>query len=124
MTFIGCDGTSFESVDQLTIEGAWFMGQNNRVTLLTVDECNMKVTDTDFRHNNIIAGTMRSFGPSIGGALIVSNSTLTVDNCQFVGNGANIGGAIFSESSSSVTISDCYFFSNRATSCVYVLCSG
>ena len=33
----------------------------------------------------------------VGGALIVTNSTLVCDFCQFNGNTANVGGAIFSQ---------------------------
>ena len=58
---------------------------------------------------------------SVGGALIVNHSTLVIDNCQFEGNRANIGGAIFSVMESNITISNSEF---QATGSDNELCFG
>ena len=115
MTFVGCGGTRFESVDELSIENSRFFGQGNRATLLTMLGCNAIFTKTYFLSNK--AGSARLFSTCVGGALILSNSNVAINNCQFEENNAKIGGAIFSESRSNITITNSHFISNHATDC-------
>ena len=62
---------------------------------------------------------------TVGGALIVTNSTLTIDNCMFDRNSANVGGATFIESKSKVFIKNSDFTFNHATGCHHSnLCLG
>ena len=107
LTFIGCDDTRVESVDKLTIEGSRFLGQDNSGTPLVIVECDtVNMTETIFLSNEMgryqhevryLQATLdypESFSARVGGALIVTHSTLTIDSCQFEGNGANIGGCL------------------------------
>ena len=124
---------------QLAIEHSMFLGQYNSGTALTIVESNVNMTETVF-HSYVI-GKYRSdtrffrypmttvtysdsVTASVGGALIVTHSTVVIDKCQFEGNRANIGGAIFSECESNITISNSEFTSNQATGCVNGLCFG
>ena len=49
--------------------------------------------------------------------MIVNCSNLTVNNCTFDGNSANIGGAIFSDFESHINISSSKFTFNQAMGC-------
>ena len=53
----------------------------------------------------------------IGGAMIVNCSNLTINNCTFDGNSANIGGAIFSDFENHINISCSKFTFNQAMGC-------
>ena len=61
---------------------------------------------------------------TVGGALIISRSSVVVDNCHFEGNRANLGGALFSELESNVTITNSNFTENHAADCGAQLCFG
>jgi predicted outer membrane repeat protein len=54
------------------------------------------------------------FGVSVGGAILLQNSSMTIRNCRFAGNSASNGGAIFF-SGGNATITDCAFNGNVAT---------
>ena len=70
------------------------------------------------------ASTNSSKSITVGGALTVTNTTLLCDICGFDGNTANIGGAIFSERGSNVTVRNSVFTSNHAQGCHSSLCFG
>ena len=59
-----------------------------------------------------------------GGAIFVNLSTVLIDRCQFMDNQAHLGGAIFSQKQSNITISNSSFTSNQATNCNSGLCFG
>lgn len=122
VTFTGCDGIPFELVGRMTIENSIFLGQDRHLTTITLRNCNANITGTVFVSNT--ADTTRSFRISVGGALIVSDSNVFLSNCMFKGNSANNGGAIFSESTSNITINHSTFISNHATGFGNQLCSG
>lgn len=138
LLFVGCGGNRVESVDQLTIHNSQFIGQNeNAATSLTIIESNVTFIDTRFFANQLGSHrSERSLSTSlnhlysssaiytVGGALIATNSNIFVDKCQFEGNSANIGGAIFLESESNTTIINSTFTSNKATGCQNELCFG
>ena len=55
---------------------------------------------------------------TVGGALIVTNSTLAIDNFMFDRNSASVGGAVFIESKSKVSIKTPTLYTfNHATGC-------
>ena len=114
LTFVGCDGGRFESIDQLNIERSVYMGQNSSKTALAISESSANISETTFLSNT---------GASNGGALSVKNSSLVVDSCQFEGNRAGSGGAIYSESESTITVRNSIFTSNHASGCEGVACS-
>ena len=138
LTFVGCGGSIVESVDQITIQRSRFVGYKNSTTSMTIIGSNASLTETIFASHQV--GSHRNSryqlpfssdgqysiatGAMVGGALIVTHSTLVIDNCQFEENSANMGGAIFSERESNIIIRNSTFISNRATSCQNELCYG
>ena len=65
-----------------------------------------------------------SASTTLGGALIVSSSDIQFESCLFQDNEANIGGAIYSEQGSSITITNSTFMSNHAKCSNSDLCFG
>ena len=61
---------------------------------------------------------------TVGGALTISRTTLFLDNCHFEGNSANLGGAIYFELESNISISNSDFTDNHATDCGAQICLG
>ena len=132
--FIGCNGNIVRSVDLLTIVGSRFVNSSSTPWTITDSHVNMEQCTfagnsmgknrNDIRYLQVAFREEFSGQESVGGALIVENSTLTIDNCQFLENKANIGGAIFTESESKLIISDSTFAYNRATDCDNRLCLG
>ena len=130
LIFSGCGGVQVDSVEQLVIENCTFLGESNSNTSLSIDRSSATITGTSFRSN--VRGSYRDsivFLPidhqsSVGGALIVSQSVVFVNNCHFEDNKANIGGVIFSELASTITINNSSFISNHATGCYTGLCFG
>ena len=125
--FVGCNGNIFKMVGQASVVNSRFV--NSSRTSLTILNSRVTMESTFFISNTMgkyqnelksfgylqmIFGIENSVALSVGGALIVTNSTLVCDFCQFDGNCANAGGAIFSESGSNITIRNSTFTSNHA----------
>ena len=110
LTFLGCDGSRFESIDQLVVESSDFLGQNNSQTALSISESSVNISETTFLSNTGAA--------SKGGALSVSNSSVGIDGCSFKGNMVKSGGAIYFEYESTITIHNSTFTSNRAQAAI------
>ena len=137
VTFIGCSSNQVRFVKHLTIEHSKFSGQNNSGTPLTIIKSNAYLISSSFVFNQVGSDRnhfkfssyfplnhQKSFSATVGGAMIVNNTTLAIENCSFHNNSANIGGAIFSEFESNITISNSLFSSNSATNCDSRLCFG
>ncbi len=142
LTFIGCGSCDFNMVNQLTIEHSTFL--NSSGTSIKVNGTNASITEMFFVSNTMgilkssrdlmffrylqmistLAYTQSLFTVRVGGAIITSHSTIAINNCMFEENSAHVGGAIFSEHGSNVTISNSEFFSNHATGCTYQFCTG
>ena len=121
LTFIGCGGNTVDSVNFLAIEHTKLHAKNGSSTSIQIIESIAVITSTNFSLNT--NGSYRSdieysrliprwfpqlpvpINITVGGALIITNSTLSIDNCGFDRNSANIGGAVFVESESKV---DCH----------------
>ena len=136
LILIGCTGNRFEYVDQVILESSNIIGEHNSKSLITIAESNMTVigvsflsnavrtsecNQKDFRYFKII---FTSVVGTVGGALSVTHSNLEIDDCLFGGNSANIGGAIFSEAESNITINNTSFTSNYAAGSHLGHCSG
>ena len=129
LTFFGCGGSTVNSVSYLTIEDSQFIGNNSSATSVLIKQTIASIKGTNFSFNT--NGSYRehfslipssAFGQdlgitTVGGALIVFNSNLTIDDCHFDGNSANVGGAIFIESESTVFIMNSVFSFNHASDC-------
>ena len=88
---------------------------------------------TYHNHLRFLVNLSKSIGPSlniqsydarVGGALLVSNTNLTISNCSFENNSAQVGGAIFSELASNIFVSNCIFLNNNAIGCSDDWCYG
>ena len=136
--FIGCDGNIIRMVGLAYITSSRFI--NSTGTALTILDSHVNMQSTSFNSNamgkqqneqqkfrylQMVLGIVNANDPiSVGGALIVTNSTLLCDFCQFNGNSANVGGAIFMESGSNATIRNSIFISNQALDCHKSPCLG
>ncbi len=135
LTFTACGGNTVDSVNELTIEHSNFQGQKQSRSALIIAESNVVIIGTSFVLNEFGSYTSLRFFEStgvnplsktarVGGALVANHSNISIDNCCFEANKANVGGAIFSEFNSSINISNSVFTSNQATDCNNQLCFG
>jgi predicted outer membrane repeat protein len=132
LTLIGCDNNIVESVNQLIITRSRIIGKGNNSRGLMIMKSVVNMSNT-FLVSNVIGRnyndskcspiTPKFNGKRCGGALKVVHSTLTIERCHFERNTAVIGGAIFSESGSNITITDSMFAMNRAIGCNSQVCS-
>ena len=130
--FDGCSENKIESVHQFIIINSTYHGpvlQDTNGTALELVHTNAKIINSSFLYNY---GSYRgpigllhylimrqqippqSLYALVGGALIVNCSNLSVTGSMFEGNIAEIGGAIFSEGSSNIALTDCSFIDNHA----------
>ena len=118
LEFIGCGGNSIELVGNLLIEHTSFHGQSNSGTALDIVNTVATIKRSSFKLN--IVGTLKYIEnnlliSNVGGAVIISHSAVTISNCTFEGNSAEVGGAIFGEANSSITIINSTYVDNHAT---------
>ena len=117
LKFVGCGNNKVLLVNQLTIEYTTFLGQNCSGTALEIVETNATILHSCFDSNTV--GSYRgpltmpglkddqnltTVSTYIGGALIATKSSVKVVNSSFVKNHAALGGAIFSQSGSNITM--------------------
>ena len=144
LEFIGCS-SKVESVDQFSLEDSSFHGGNGKPdgSVLELTQTNTNIIRSSFTSNKV--GTyqnhvgflemlnfynlhhqlnIQSYSARVGGALVVTSSNLTISSSHFDGNTAELGGAIFSELGSNITISNCTFVSNSVTGCSDDHCNG
>ena len=140
LKFIGCS-IRVELVAQFNLEYSSFYGETANSSALQINKTNVEIFGSIFMSYTV--GTYRnsvrfldevdhpyslvhveSHDATIGGALVVTNSSLTICNSNFSGNSAQLGGAIFVEFGSTVTIDNCTFFDNSATNCTDDQCNG
>ena len=102
--FLGCGGNRADSVMDFTLINTIFDGQQKKDlgTALELVNSSLKAERTSFVSN------------VIGGAVIVSESTATFLNCKFEGNHAELGGAIYGNLSSNISIANSTFDHNSA----------
>ena len=60
---------------------------------------------------------IQSISARVGGALTVTSSNVTISSSHFDSNTAKVGGAIFSQLASNISITDCTFINSGATGC-------
>ena len=119
LTFFGCNNRAL-SVKLFKMENSVFQGQNDSETALVLNETNIVIRNSSFISNtvgsyfSIVAG-IRSIDVCVGGAIFSTQSNVTVVESNFVGNSAEIGGAIYIHQLSNITITNSTFFKNRAT---------
>ena len=123
LTFIGCPGNSVDSVHQFTLEDSSFIGQDNAPgTALELVN-----TTANLNRNKFISNSGKQnkrhlpFSDpnplaAVGGAILSTSSNINIVGSWFEGNYAEMGGAIFSELQSNVSISNSTFIGNLANS--------
>ena len=113
ITFVDCEGTEFESINELKITTTTFTGRNTRRSTLSIKSSVAHVTNTRFI--SVLASIFDIFRVThYGGAIAVTNTSLEIDSCVFMGNRARFGGAISSGMDSEIVILNSDFISNRA----------
>ena len=121
--FIGCGGNLVESVADFTLNNTIFDGQKTLVgTALELINSTLKAERSSFifnKHQMLFAieklnGTVL-FHANIGGAVIVNQSTASFLNCNFDGNRAEYGGAIYGDLTSNISIASSTFNHNSAS---------
>ena len=133
LKLIGCTGNRIEHVNKAVLESSTIEGKNDSKSLLTIAESNVSIVSVSFLSNAVRKSEYNSkefkmasasVVGTVGGALTVTHSNLEIYNSFFEKNIANIGGAIFSEAESSITINSTTFTSNYAASSNRGPCSG
>ena len=137
---IRCGGNRIEAVNQFILENSTFYGQNSSSgTILEIAATNAYIINSFFKFGTV--GNFRGYldvlnylhmtffgtillSVRVGGAVIVTNSNVTVRHSHFEGNSAQIGGALFSELNSNITIDSCTFLNNNASGCNDDRCLG
>ena len=148
LEFIRCS-SMVELVDQFTLEDSRFYGGNDNSALdltntTTLIVRSSFVSNTAGTYQSLIGvveflrdnyndfpyygyydrPTILSNSTRVGGALIVTSSTVSISGSHFENNTAEVGGAIFLELGSNINISNCTFVNNSATGCSDDSCHG
>ena len=126
LTFIGCSGNVVKCVDQFMLQDSSLIGQNkNKGTALDLVESNATFVRSFFTfnkanklHNNVTCSHYKTNTQvTTGGAIISTKCNVTIIECVFEENSARVGGAIFSEVYTNITIINSSFDGNNATGC-------
>ena len=107
LIFDSCRGHQISLVLQFVLRDCIY--RTHIETALKVNNSSCNITNTSFLSNS--AGY--SHGSKGGGAMIVVESSIMIENCTFRDNSAERGGAIFAEIRSSVNIFDSEFIDNH-----------
>ena len=121
LKLLGCYGNKALSIKSFTLENSTFQGQDYRGTAasLEISDSVVEIKGSYFISNTVgsclqIFDLITDVYARVGGVLFVTRSSITIMKSNFVGNGAEIGGAIFSHQFSNITITDSTFVENRA----------
>ena len=127
--FIGCGRSRAETVGQLLIRDTSFcaQGMRNQGTALELVEITGIIEGSIFQFNvgrnlkNVkVEGsnwrTEKIQTSNVGGAIVVTQSNITIAGSTFKNNSAEVGGAIFCEQESNITIINSIFTQNRGYS--------
>ena len=120
LDLIGCSSKG-ESVDHISIEETNIFGQKNSSTALELIGSSA-IVERSFFDSNVVGKAMgislRSEHQNVyvGGAIALIQSDITLIDSTFTQNSAEVGGAMFGDSDSNVTIINSIFERNHATS--------
>ena len=128
--FLGCGGNLVEEVDNFVLKNAIFYGNNSNGTALQLRESTANITDCLFSFYTRGTLTVIHLGTiiipevppasggihaGVGGALMVTNTSVTIKSVHFMYNRADLGGAVFLRSSNA-TIENSTFVNNQHNS--------
>ena len=137
LEFFNCS-FKIELVDQFSLEDSRFFGRKSN-SALNLNRTYTNIVRSSFVSNtagtklNIILPYVRiyqdcpnlqSTSTTVGGALIVTSSTVIISNSYFENNTARVGGAIFSQKGSIISIRNSTFVNNSAAGCKDEGCQG
>ena len=122
LNFVGCSGRG-ESIGHILIEDTVFLGQKKNSSALELTRSTAVVSESAFVSNMIGSlKPMKIKNPNIamayyiGGAVILTQSNVVFVQSLFKQNSAEVGGAIFCEGHSNITVIDTIFERNHVTS--------
>ena len=140
LNFIDCSVT-VKVVEHFILENSSFNGHNVNSSAIIFNQANAEILGSSFVANSI--GTFKgsvqfldevdhpyslvhvlSHNARLGGALVVTNSNLSIIDSHFANNSAQLGGAIFVEVGSTMIINDGTFVGNSADNCMDDCCNG
>ena len=120
---VNCSEYRIEFVPKFEVENSGFFNiENIQGTALKLITTTVSITNSSFFY---FTGSSNHEGSFIGGAMILTQSNVSIQNCQFEGNQAEFGGAIFANQGSNIIITDGLFLNNHvACADVDQLCIG
>ena len=126
MEFIGCGGNRVKNVELFVLQDAKFKGEGDSGTALELIETTAQIVNSTFTSNRmgkskkgyiirdpVITSYWGTF--LVGGAIIATHSKITISQSKFENNGAEIGGAIFAEGNSIITMNNTIYTGNQCT---------
>ena len=122
MEFIGCGCNQVENVKEFVLRNTKFKGKEDSGTALELIETTAQMVNSTFVSNTIGKSKFARFHyylPAcaclVGGAIIATHSKVDISQSKFENNGANVGGAIFAEQHSIITMNSTSFIGNQGT---------
>ena len=117
INFTGCHGHKINKVKWLVIEHSAFISHYG--SALTVFSSNLQILRTLFNSNSggsqqLCSLPRDSFYALAGAAIVSKQSSITISECVFQGNIAEVGGAVFAEFRSKILILNTVFERNCA----------
>ena len=113
--FIDCAANEVDVVEQFSIENCTFTGEGSRGSALDFFYSSASIQRTLFIGNSAASRDHVNSVGLAGGAIKSNHSSLVINLCLFQSNTAELGGAIFSELHSNITIRNSLFMNNHAT---------
>ena len=112
LQFVGCTENYIQSVEQFILENCTFNGMRYNGTALSiiesknVDIINCSFIDTQGSYRQIQSLLYQVLA---GGAIMSTNSSISIQKTIFERNSAEYGGAIFAEQESEIMLNECLF---------------
>ena len=130
LKFLGCGNNRATLVKHFVLDDSTFQGQEESGTALEVTDTNLRIVNSSFMFNTVgsFHGPIRILEywigdqlayAYVGGAVIATHSNVTIVKSIFIGNSAEVGGAIFATLGSNIVLINSTFLENSATNCFH-----
>ena len=117
MEFIGCGGNQVKNIEEFVLQNTKFKGGVDSGTALELIETTAQIVNGTFVSNRMgkskVVRVPDYFTDLVGGAIIATHSKIDISHSDFENNGAEVGGAIFAEQGSNITMSNTIFIGNQ-----------